>query len=327
MKRSWLWVLTPLVLAACDGNPFGNTPVDPNPPPPEAGVVPPEVAQDMTAVSFVNGVLKIDMQGVTSSGEFATFVRAASLDIDNVTGGPQYEAYVYQETDLTRSYLAYVASNERGNLLAVSAADGGQFNEHNAGGNFVRLTSYTAPNITDGEETGQFSYAGTYAGIFVPGEYADGSDERPPSLRPAEPFQVVGTIQINGNFSDSVIEGGVAERQLFDQEGNRITALVFDDGDPTTDDPEIDTTELDPLSLRETSIDANGQFLGDVEFYGEPDSPVGNWAGAFGGLQASDVAGVLWLNPISGQNGIWEYGTFNLPRCDLAGASPLCIPR
>lgn len=44
-------------------------------------------------------------------------------------------------------------------------------------------------------------------------------------------------------------------------------------------------------------------------------------------IDATDVAGVLVFNPIEGQSGVWEYGTFNLPRCDLAGASPICLPR
>ena len=50
-------------------------------------------------------------------------------------------------------------------------------------------------------------------------------------------------------------------------------------------------------------------------------------AGLFGGRGATDVGGTLVINPIAGQNGIWEYGAFTLPRCDTAGASPLCNPR
>ncbi len=327
MKTYQLLVLAPFVLAACDGNPFGNVPVDPVDPNAPVPGVPVAVSRDMTAVSYENGVLKIDMQGISSSSEFATFDRVSALDIVNVTGGPDYEAYVFQETDLTRSYLAYVATNERGNLVAVSAADGGQFNQHNGGSQFFRVTSYTKPTLGTGAEAGQFSYAGTYAGVFVPGEFADGSQPRPPGVRPTEPWTVTGTIQINGSFSDNVVEGGIIERELFDQENNQILEITFDDGDPTTTDSTIDTSSLADLTLRETTLDENGQFLGNVEYWGSPDGDVGDYAGAFGGLEASDVAGVLWLNPISGQSTIFEYGVFNLPRCDLAGASPLCIPR
>ena len=87
------------------------------------------------------------------------------------------------------------------------------------------------------------------------------------------------------------------------------------------------TTNLRDLSLRETEIAENGSFLGNVEFTGSPGEDQGDYAGAFGGLEATDVAGVLWLHPIEGQNGIWEMGAFNIPRCDMAGSSPLCLPR
>lgn len=327
MKSLQLLVLAPFLLAACDGNPFGNAPDVPPDTGGGGGTVPAEVARDMTAVSYVNGVLKINMQGISSSGEFATFTRAASLDITNAAGGPDYQAYVYQETDLTRSYLAYVATNERGNLLAVSSSDGGQFNQNNGGGQYVRLTEYTKPTLGTGPEQGLFSYAGTYAGIFVPGDFADGSDPRPPSLRPVEPWVTEGVVQINGDFQHSMVEGGITNRKIYDQDGNRVRSIEVPSTDGITPPTVIDVTFLPDLALRETAIDENGEFLGSVEFSGTPGEVVGDYAGAFGGLQASDVAGVLWLNPITGQTGISEYGVFNLPRCDLAGASPLCIPR
>ena len=316
-----------LFLAACDGNPFdagGGGGPDPDPVIP--GEVPKEVARDMNAFTYSADVLRIDMQGVSSSGKLATFTRAAALDVPSGTGNDGYEAYIYQDTALTRSYLAYVAKNERGNLLAVASADGGQFNEHNFGGRFVQLTAFTRPVTSDAPESGLFSYAGSYVGIFSPGEYADGSDPRPPELRPAEPFQVTGIAQINGDFAHGMVEGGITDRHLFDQEGNQITSIVINDGDPTTTDDSIDTTDLRALVLRETTIADNGTFLGNVEFYGAPDGDIGDYAGAFGGNGATDVAGVLWVHPL-GDVGIWESGAFNLPRCDMAGSSPLCVPR
>ena len=89
----------------------------------------------------------------------------------------------------------------------------------------------------------------------------------------------------------------------------------------------IDTSPMPGLVLRETEISENGTFLGTVEYEGSPDSEAGSFDGAFGGTGASDVAGVIWVNPIDGETGIHEYGTFNLPRCDLPGASPICTPR
>ena len=319
-------VMACLLVAACDGNPLtggtgggtGGT---------TGGTTPKEVARDMNAFSYNAGVLKIDMQGVSSSGKLATFTRAAGMDVPSTNGNPGYEAYIYQDTALTRSYLAYVATNERGNLVAVTGSDGGQFNEHNAGGQFVQLTAFTRPATADAPESGLFSYAGSYVGTFTPGEYADGSDPRPPELRPAEPWIVKGTIQVNGDFAHSAVEGGITERQLFDQAGNQVTSMVIDDGDPTTTDQVIDTTALQALVLRETAIADNGTFLGNVEYFGAPDGDQGDYAGAFGGSGATDVAGVLWVHPIGGNPGIWEHGVFNLPRCDMAGSSPLCVPR
>ena len=229
-------VLACLLLAACDGNPLaGGNGGGGNAGGGSAGDVPKEVAHDMNAFTYNAGVLKIDMQGVSSSGKLATFKRMAALDVPSGTNNPGYAAYMYQDTALTRSYLAYVANNTRGNLRAVVSADGGQFNEHNYGGRFVQLTSFTRPTTSDAPESGLFTYAGSYVGVFAPGEYADGSDTRPPELRPAEPFIVNGTVQINGDFAHNAVEGGITDRHLFDQAGNQVTSIIIDDGDPDDD--------------------------------------------------------------------------------------------
>lgn len=337
-----------LAVAACDGNPFvedtttdgggtdggtdggtgggtdgGTTGTDFTP-----------ATGDMRAFRFSGGVLEIDMQGVSSSGSFGEFVRRPSMDIASPGPGlPGLLAYEFQETALTRSYLAYVATNARNSIVATASADGGQFNERNGGGGWLRTDVYTRPTVpsgttgTPGPETGTFSYIGSYAGVFVPGP-AEPGNPRPSSLQPGEPWGVRGTIQINAQFEPSgstnaeVVEGGITNRQLFDRDGNQITSIIVDttvigDNEPLLDD----------LVLRETTIDSTGQFLGDVEFNGKPNTSIGKYAGAFAGTGASDVAGILLINPITNQNGIWEFGTFNLPRCDLAGAAPLCTPR
>jgi hypothetical protein len=189
------------------------------------------------------------------------------------------------------------------------------------------LTAFTKPDTADAPESGLFTYAGDYVGVFSPGDWANGSDTRPPELRPAEPWQVTGTIQINGDFAHGMVEGGIANRHLYDQDGNQINEIVLNDGDPTTEDDVLSTTELRALVLRETTVGDNGSFLGNVEYYGAPDQDYGDFAGAFGGRGATDVAGVLWVHPIDGISGIWEHGAFNLPRCDMPGSSPICTPR
>jgi hypothetical protein len=328
--------LLSLLLAACSGNPFVTAPDDGGGGGGEPPVVTPPTGfdaatGDLRAFRFNGSLLEIDMQGVSSSGAFGEFVRRPSMDILGAGGAPTYLAYEFQETALTRSYLAYVATNARGTLQAVASADGGQFNERNGGGAWFRVTAYTRPDVptgttgTPGPETGTFSYIGSYAGVFVPGPSEPGNP-RPPSLRPGEPWGVSGTIQINAQFeatgTGEVVEGGIVNRRLIDRDGNEIAAIVVD-GNVIGDDEPL----LRDLVLRETEIDSTGQFLGTVEFAGEPGNGVGDFGGAFGGTGASDVAGVLLINPIEGESGIWEFGAFNLPRCDLAGAAPLCAPR
>lgn len=338
MKTKRAALLALVLLAACDGNPLGTkvvTDPDPDPDPVGPATGASNVVQDLRGFRYDGTTLEIDMAGVSSSGAFGTFRRRPTMDLPPHGTQPAYLAYEFQETNLTRSYLAYVAENERDTLVAVASADGGQFNEHNGGGGWVRVTGYTRPAISDspsptpGPEQGTFSYYGSYAGVFVPGPTDPEGPPRPDPLQPQEPFGVRGVIQVNAQFeasgSGEVVEGGITERTLHDRDGNQVTSfgLVDDEGNVTT----IDTTTLPDLVLRETEISDNGTFLGDVEFLGSPGSSVGSFDGAFGGNGASDVAGVIWINPIQNENGIFEYGVFNLPRCDLAGASPICTPR
>lgn len=307
---TWKMALAAVALvAACGGDPWapddggggggGGGTTDP---------VPEEVSKNLVAISYDpadNGTLRVNLEGLTASSQTVAFLRAPKLDIDG------YQAFIYQETGLQRSHLALVATNERGTLEAYAVADGGQFNRHFGGARFAQVTAYRRPSVaqgpTPGPETGQFSYAGSYAGVFVPGDWANTT--LPPGLRPSEPWRVRGDALINANFANNLVNGGVANRVLLDESGNPVTSI-----------------ELQDLALIETGIADDGTFLGDVEFAGAPGGAIGNYAGAFGGNGATDVAGVLVFNPVNDPH-IWEYGVLNLPRCDLAGASPLCVPR
>lgn len=329
-----------LVVAACGGNPFVAEPVDPvdptNPVEPTPAKGNKNAVEDLRGFKYDGTTLEIDMAGVSSSGQYGLFKRKVSMDIPPHGTHPRYLAYEFQETNMTRSYLAYVAENERGTLLSVASADGGQFNEHNGGGGWVRLTGYSRPEIADspspeGVEQGTFSYYGAYAGVFVPGFSDPEGPPRPGDLQPGEPLSVRGNIQVNAQFTNTtsgdpeVVEGEITNRRLYDRDGAQITAINLSDGVGGV--RTLDTTRLQGLVLRETAISENGTFLGDVEYARAPDVVAGSYDGAFGGDGASDVAGVIWVNPIQGESGIHEYGTFNLPRCDLAGASPICTPR
>jgi hypothetical protein len=291
-----------LAFAACSGNSLNNgTPTVPD----DGGstTVDAAVAVNLRAISYNpsgEGTLSVDMDGLVASPQVAAFVRRADLDIAG------YRAFSYQETGLQRTHLAFVSNNERGNLQAGAVSDGGQFNRHFGGGTYARIDSFSRPNLGTGVETGQFSYAGTYAGVFVSGDATN--PNLPAGLTPYQPLRVRGTALINANFANDLVNGGVSDRVVLDDMGNVV----------------IDLREI---SFPVTEIDADGRFVGDVEFFGPSGSRIGTVGGAFGGIGATDIAGALVINPIEGEPGIWEYGTFNLPRCDTAGAAPLCLPR
>lgn len=296
MKMKHLAPLALVLLAACGGNPIGagngGGGGDGGGPDPVTDV-PVEVAANLKAISYdpVGDTLTISLDNPGASPLNAQFTRTPGLDVNG------YDAYVYQETGLLRSHLALVKENARGNLQAAAVSDGGQFNYRFGGGSFVRIDTYTQPT------TGVFSYTGSYAGVFVPGNSA--SPALPDSFEPITPYRVAGDILVNGSFTTNIVEGGVTGRQVLDDNGNAV----------------LDLTDI---VLKNTTIDSDGRFLGDVEFTGEPGTSIGNYAGAFGGAGATDVAGALLINPISGESGIWEFGVWNLPACGTAGEGPLC---
>lgn len=162
MKPFTLLFAAALMLTACGGNPFVDTPpVDPtDPTDPDAPVtVDPKVAVDLRSVTYNPdgaGSLTMNIDGLAGNTANVPFVRNGSLDVAG------YEAYTYQNRITQRSYIALVATNARTSLLATAVSDGGQSNRHMGGGSFARLDVFTKPT------TGTFSYAGTYAGILRP---------------------------------------------------------------------------------------------------------------------------------------------------------------
>ena len=310
MKPIYLLLAAALTLAACGGNPFVDTPVEPTDPddPAAAVTVDPSVAVNLRSITYDPsgaGSLTMNIDGVVGPTAGVQFTRSnPASDI------PGYETYTYQNRLTQRSYIAQVATNSRGTLLAAAVSDGGQFNGHFGGGTFVRLGVYSAP-------TGTFSYAGTYAGIFAPGP---ASSDLPVGLAANTPYRVQGDALINASFVNSKVEGGVVNRWLLDDAGARVD--VNADGVVDSDDQ-----ILVDITFPSMTITANGQFLGDVQYSQAPnpiEGPViGSVNGVFGGIGATDVAGAISIRPT---NTSTEHGVFNLPRCGLAGESPLCNP-
>ena len=73
---------------------------------PPVDIVPTEVARDLQSFIHANGVLSIEITGVITSAREAQFRRVKAMDIAGINGAPDDQAFVYQETELTRTYLA-----------------------------------------------------------------------------------------------------------------------------------------------------------------------------------------------------------------------------
>jgi hypothetical protein len=265
--KTALWAM--VLLAGCGGNPIddgidggggggdGEGSQD---------VVPEEVAVNLREISYDpsgSGTLQVNMDGLVASPLVAEFVRVPGLDVLG------YRAFTYQETGLQRSHLALVSENARGNLQAGVVADGGQFNRHFGGGHFARIDTFTRPPVRQGVETGEFSYVGTYAGVFLPGPQSNAIPGLPDGLAPNVPLRTRGAALINANFANDLVNGGVDLRQLLADDGTVLT-------------------ELTGITFPSMEIDENGQFLGEVEFEGAPDLSIGSVGGIFGGREASD---------------------------------------
>lgn len=134
--------------------------------------------------------------------------------------------------------------------------------------------------------SGLATYIGSYAGVM---NQSDGA---------GAPLRTQGSVTLNADFTDSLVNGAVT---------GRSTSAG---------------TALDDIVLTAATIDANGEFLGDVEFTDL--TGIGKYGGLFGGTDASDVAGVLVINPIAGEETLWEHGAFVLPRCGTSGDAATC---
>lgn len=307
------WALAAaLLVAGCGGSPWKEDDGSGG----DDGAVPAEIAKDLRAVSYSpanGGRLTVDLDGLVGSGQAVTFVRAARLDMGD------YEAFTYQENGLQRSYLALVSQNARKNLQVAAVSDGSQFNRNFGGALYSRLDVYRAPDVSAGGDAGQFSYAGTYAGIFATGNAANPA--LPSGLTANTTYRVEGDMVMTANFANSLVEGGVDNRWLLDGAGN---AIDFNEDGKVDDDD-----KLPAIAFPEMDIAEDGSFLGTVEIgTGSPQagSQIGNVGGLFGGSGATDVAGAIVINPL-GQDSETEIGVFNLPRCGTQGDSPICDNR
>ncbi|MFA5582067.1 MAG: hypothetical protein WDA25_08970 [Paracoccaceae bacterium] len=239
-------------------------------------------------------VLRVDMEALDASPALATYLRSDALDFND------FLAYAVNEGALHRTFTALARQSDRGTVLAAVVADGGQFNRRFGGGYYARLVPLTIPEATDLPNSNLVSYAGHYVGLLTPG-VANPNPNIPPEVSTSNNHRVSGQILIDASFSDMAVNGGIYNRQV------------------------VETGEaLEPIALTFTEIRADGSFLGTVEFMQATTDQIGNYGGTFAGPDASDVAGVLLINPVRNAEGIWENGAFVLGKCGLAGEGALC---
>lgn len=260
--------------------------------------IPGSLAKNLHKISYNPdaGTLTVEMSTLDAPNTIASYTRDPALDVAG------YTAYSAQDDPLDRMFIALVAASDRRTVQAGAVSDGGQFNRFFNGGYYERTGPHSIPTTT-----GLVSYAGRYAGITNLNEPGGANllptpPGTPPEAIPGQARRTQGDIFLNVSFSDDTINGAIYNRQFV--------------GGPA----------LESITLTSGPIDANGEFLGEVEFSGDPEyGSIGTYGGIFGGTDASDVAGVIYLDDlIRDQDFDNEVGIFVLPRCGTVGASAIC---
>lgn len=271
--------------------------------------IPSQLASNLSRISYdpAAGTLTVEMSAQDNSNVLASYNRTPALDV------PGYQAFTVQDDPLDRMFVALVAQSPDGSVQAAIVTDGGQFNEYQWGGYYES----NGGNIPD---TGLVSYAGEFAGItnlnttngpqLLPAPA--GTD---PALLPGQPILTTGSIFLNVDFADNSINGLVYNHNFVDN-GTLPAALAG---------------QLPDANLTLTDIDADGEFLGTVEFIGDVGTSVGSYGGTFGGVDAASVAGIVALDtiflPTDPRDGQFDamVGVFVLPQCGTTGSTdPAC---
>ncbi len=252
------------------------------------GGIPSTLAVNLSEANYdaSSNTLSLTVYGFDHPVLSGSYTRNAPLDIASADGTTTYQAYTYQENSQSRQYLALFATGST--VTAGSVATEGHNGSAFGGTTYARISTYTRPTH------GSAQYRGGYAGVidFDPGGHDRGT-------------RVSGDVEIEVNFEEGT-EGHI--------DGN-ITNRTIVDAVPAGFDP-----TLADLNLLDTAL-ADGEFFGDVLIGTQT---VGNYGGVLGGVGATEVAGVIVITPYADTPEIHEYGTFVLPSCSSANASPNC---
>jgi hypothetical protein len=276
--------------------------------------IPAAIAGNVTRVRFdaTAGTLVVEGINLDNVPVSTTYTRKPALDQNG------FIAFTSQDDALDRHFTAY--AGEVGNVRAGVVSTPSPRNRSFMGAYFERDGAYDPPTVSS--TSGLVTYAGTYIGLTNIGDPA-GSDlisttVTPTQLQPGQALITQGDTFLNADFADNSVEGNIFNRQLLDT--NRVSV-----------------GNLPSLVLVVTSIDANGSFEGTVEYdNSDPlsgttaNTVVGSYAGIFGGVDSSEVAGAIDLtqfdgtgNPLGFETEL-ESGVFLLTQCGAANASALC---
>lgn len=296
MKRFWLGVAAAVVMSGCGGDVFTNTETT-DPPTTTDPTVPEAIAGDVTSVEYnsSNQSLIVRGTGLDNTPFEAAYTRNTALDV------PGYEAYTTQSSSLDRHFTALV--RERDGVYAAVVGGGPQFNSVIMGSAFGRNGTFSAPATTP-TGSGLVSYAGNYAGVLNGAEtgtdLAPVAPGTPANVLPEQIARITGAVFINADFADNAVNGIVYDRTLVNNGAS-----------------------LEDLTLFVGDIDANGNFKGEVREGGL--RTIGEYAGVFGGTDASALAGGLTASDhISAADNAIEFGVFVLAQCGTADADPIC---
>lgn len=324
MKNTMISLALVALLAACGGDADENNPVSGGPITDTDGAVgipadgsgnddiPQELAMNLEGVDFNpdSETLVISIGGLDAGSDTSTYIREATLDV------PGFTAYTKQDDPLDRFFIALADRSPDETVQAFAISDGGQFNRYFGGTRFERLGTYTQP------ESGLVSYAGEYAGSTNIGDTnnPDDGDFSAPQLLPTpdglsgsivprQPLRVRGDIFINVDFSEDKINGEIYNREVL--RGDGVVVLTGQ-------------SQMPNMSLVVADINADGTFAGVVEEV-DTQAEFGNYAGTFGGTNASSVGGAVKLERFSDDfENEEEFGAFALGRCGTAGDSDIC---
>ena len=306
-----------LVVGACSGsNPFtvvatgtGGTPTTPTTTP--VTTIPAAVQGSLTSFSYTGGQslvvtgISLDEEDVT-----ATYRRRTNLDILAPDNSIAYEAYTAQDGPLDEHTTAYVKTIS--DVTAALAVTGGQFTYYDGGTLYTRTGAYDPVEVSESNDTGLVSYAGSYIGLSnvtgVDTDLTPTAGTPPTAILPTQASVVNGSIFINVDFADNELKGIIYNR-----------TLTIPDPDPALVPPLVEI--LPNLILVPTPVSSDGNFNGTVEIPGR--TVVGAYGGILGGENSNALAGSLYSdNHFEDQRGDEEeYGIFVLGQCGTAASN------